>query len=73
MAFPDSIVDQAWENANGKCERCGATLHKQSQGSESSYGWEAHHKTRAILGSDTLSNCEILCQPCHKKTQSYGN
>jgi len=23
-------------------------------------------------GADSLSNCEILCQKCHKNTQSYG-
>ena len=36
-------------------------------------GWEAHHKTAAASGgSDTLSNCEILCIPCHKNTRTYG-
>jgi 5-methylcytosine-specific restriction endonuclease McrA len=70
MAFPQSVVDQAWVDANGHCERCGLELLKGSRGSESKYGWEAHHKTAG--GPDTLSNCEILCQRCHKKTRSYG-
>jgi 5-methylcytosine-specific restriction endonuclease McrA len=72
MAFSESVVDQAWANANGKCERCGRQLLKSSRGAESEFGWEAHHKTRTILGDDNLSNCEILCQSCHKKTRSYG-
>lgn len=73
MAFPDSVVDQAWIDADGECERCGAALSKQSRGSEGLYGWEAHHKTSvAVGGSDTLSNCEILCQSCHKGSGSYG-
>ena len=33
-------------------------------------GWEAHHKVAG--GGDTLSNCEILCTPCHKLTRTYG-
>lgn len=70
MAFPDSVVDQAWIDANGHCERCSRDLMKSSRGLETVMGWEAHHKTAG--GSDTVSNCEILCQDCHKKTQSYG-
>ena len=75
MAFPNSVVDQAWARAEGKCERCNKILFKVSRGKETSVGWEAHHKTRqtVITGSDTFDNCEILCQDCHKKTQSYGD
>jgi 5-methylcytosine-specific restriction endonuclease McrA len=36
-------------------------------------GWEAHHKVAvATVGSDSLSNCEILCIKCHKNTRTYG-
>lgn len=80
MAFPESVVEQAWKKAGAKCEctrtthghrgRCNRELLWTSRGSESAYGWEAHHV--AAGGSDTLSNCEILCQDCHKKTGSYG-
>jgi hypothetical protein len=70
MVFPNSVVDIAWANANGHCERCGKELFKIARGRETALGWEAHHKVAG--GSDTLSNCEILCQECHKKTKSYG-
>jgi len=72
MSFPQSIIDQAWIDAKGKCEQCKKDLSKASRGKETEVGWEAHHKTKTILGSDTLSNCKILCQSCHKKTRSYG-
>ena len=80
MAFSDSTISQAWTRAGGSCEctrashghwgRCGRTLSWNFRGSELQGGWEAHHITAG--GSDSLSNCEILCQDCHKKTQSYG-
>lgn len=80
MAFSEETVRQAFNNAGGKCEctrgncdhsgRCNKELHWDSRGSEGQYGWEAHHINSE--GSDSLSNCEILCQECHKNTQTYG-
>ena len=36
-------------------------------------GFEFHHKTAQSAGGyDTLSNCEFLCEECHKNTGSYG-
>jgi len=80
MAFLDSVVDQAWNRSDGYCEceqrghghpgRCNQALTKESRGQETVYGWEAHHI--AADGPDTLSNCEILCQSCHKSTETYG-
>jgi len=80
MVFPDSVVRQAWNRSGGRCEckrtqhnhsgRCNRSLRWESRGKESPYGWEAHHVTAG--GSDALSNCEILCQDCHKKTRTYG-
>lgn len=73
MAFLESVVKQAWDKCGGKCESCRKELLWASRGSESMYGWEAHHKSATILGgADSLSNCKILCQSCHKKTSSYG-
>lgn len=79
-AFPQSVVDQAWERSGGKCEcqrstcghskRCNKALYKGSRGLDSAMGWEAHHINSN--GPATLSNCEILCQECHKNTGSYG-
>lgn len=34
------------------------------------YGLEVHHKDRG--GGNDLSNAEVLCQPCHEATPSYG-
>lgn len=83
MAFPDTVVQQAWNRAGGRCEctrerhghwgRCNRELVWAYRGRESQGGWEAHHiESEQAGGSDTLSNCEILCQPCHKATRSYG-
>lgn len=75
MAFPQSVIDQAWKRSGGKCEctrssckhigRCNKVL--------TAHNWHAHHKTSvAAGGADTLSNCEALCVPCHENTRSYG-
>lgn len=80
MAFSEETVRQAWNRAGGKCEcrrtncghggRCNKELLLGSRGTESNYGWEAHHEDSN--GDNSLTNCEILCQKCHKNTQSYG-
>jgi len=80
MAFSDDVVRQAWTRANGRCEcerrvcshsgRCSRPLVWEQRGKDTSNGWEAHHIV--ANGPDTLSNCEILCQPCHKNTYTYG-
>ncbi|MBW2974903.1 HNH endonuclease [Candidatus Woesearchaeota archaeon] len=70
MAFEEDVVKQAWERAGGKCEKCNKSLSWDNRGEETEDGWEAHH--RDPNGPDTVSNCEILCQPCHKNTPSYG-
>ena len=86
MAFSDLTVRQAWMRSGGRCEcqrsthghtytgRCPQRLLWNERGNDRSpCGWEAHHKTAASVGgSDSLSNCEILCIECHKKTSSYG-
>jgi len=80
-AFPQDVVDQAWERSGGRCEctrsshphgakRCPKKLNKGSRGKESEMGWEAHHIV--TTGPATLSNCQILCMECHKLTRSYG-
>ncbi len=75
--FPDSVVEQAWENSGEKCEctrtthghtgRCNKLLYKWRRGDrEHENCWEAHHKSSS--GGDILSNCEILCYACHYET-----
>ena len=32
-----------------------------------------HHKTaKSRGGDDSLSNCEVLCEECHRETESFG-
>ena len=74
MAFSQETKDAAYRRAGGKCEctrkcpshsgrRCNAVLDR----------WHAHHRTaEAARGDDSLSNCEALCVPCHKNTQTFG-
>ena len=80
-AFSEGVVNAAWLRSGGRCEcrrvshghpaiRCAQRLIYGLRGSELAGGWEAHHINSN--GGDMLSNCEILCQQCHKKTQSYG-
>jgi len=81
--FPENVVQQAWRRAGGKCEcervTCsnhystphGKILTWNARGDDNHPGgWEAHHKDSN--GPATVSNCEILCIPCHKNTRSYG-
>lgn len=78
--FPDDVVSQAFLRSGGRCEcmrvthghvgRCPQILHWGLRGWEVPGGWEAHH--RDSNGPGTLSNCEILCQDCHKQTRTFG-
>jgi len=80
MAFSDDTVRLRWKRAGGKCEcqrsthrhgeRCNNTLIWANRGRVSVPGtWEAHHRVSFENGgSDSLSNCEILCWDCHRKT-----
>ena len=74
MAFTQETVTTAFKRAKGKCEACGKLLIGSNRGKDGRIGaWEAHHITAVERGgSDGLSNCKILCIPCHKKTKSYG-
>ena len=77
MAFPEDVVEQAWKRAGVKCEcrrwthnhsvvRCNQELVFVNRGQERQGRWEAHRINRK--GDDTLSNCEILCWDCYKRT-----
>lgn len=80
MAFSLDIVKQAFIRSQGKCE-CIRTLHRHlfgrcsnpvvwlNRGRFGNGAWEANHKNRVESeGHDGLSNCEILCWPCHRAT-----
>lgn len=65
MAFSKDIKQTALERANFKCEKCGKKVTMDT--------CEAHHKHSVRAGgSDTLSNCQILCVNCHQETRTYG-
>jgi len=79
--FPPEVVKAAWDRAGGKCECeriiCGHVgkhnkeLDWESRGNDKAKGcWEAHHID--ANAPPVLSNCEILCCPCHKNTKTYG-
>jgi 5-methylcytosine-specific restriction endonuclease McrA len=77
--FPETEVKKAWDRADSRCEcrrsshshvgRCNKLVRWESRGKESELGWEAHHIDSN--GADTVSNCEVLCQNCHKSAASY--
>jgi len=78
MAFSEETKQAAFKRAGGQCEcrRLSCTVHPSTircTTTLKSGQWHAHHKTAvASGGDDTLSNCEALCIPCHKQTQTYG-
>jgi len=78
MAFPESVKLQALKDSGGRCQ-----CHREHVGKRAAHHggrcpkiftgrrtWHAHHIVAG--GSDTLSNCEVLCIPCHKLTRTYG-
>ena len=80
MVFPDNVVRTVWSESGGRCQctrsshshgtRCTQILLWEKRGKEELGGWEAHHVDSN--GPNIPSNCEILCQDCHKATGSYG-
>ena len=83
MAFTDEVVAQAFTRSGGRCEcsraacphsgRCAKTFAKGDRARSDETGWQANHRTASsVREDDSLSNCEILCVPCHKRTGTYG-
>lgn len=65
MAFSEETKQKALARAGNKCEKCGKRVTMLT--------CDAHHKHSVNAGgSDTLSNCQILCTDCHKATKTYG-
>ena len=67
MAFPDSVVEDCWRIAYGNCERCRKDLAWDNRGMMGEGAWEAHH-TDGNTDNNALTNCKILCWPCHEQT-----
>lgn len=56
--FSKAVRRQAYERANGFCERCDVRIWASPV--------EYHHLTEAYLGGDnSLTNCLVVCLPCH--------
>jgi len=77
MAFSQETKQAAFIRAGGQCEcrRLSCTEHTSIRCTTklTAGRWHAHHKTaEASGGSDSLSNCEALCIPCHEQTPTYG-
>lgn len=65
MPFTPLIKGLALVRCNNRCERCQRALVTGR--------YEFHHRhAESLGGSDSLSNCEVLCKPCHQNTASYG-
>jgi len=78
MAFSEETVRSAFLRSKERCEctrvahkhpylRCSRQLFWERRGEGGEGYWEAHHKD-SNPNNDVLSNCEILCWPCHKAT-----
>jgi hypothetical protein len=66
--FSDETVENAWNEADGRCEKCDKELVWENRGRENGRGcWEAHHKD-GNSENNKEKNCRILCWECHKKT-----
>ena len=77
MAFSETTKQAAFTRAGGQCEcsRFSCSVHTSLRCSTklTTGRWHAHHRTAvASGGSDSLSNCEALCIPCHEQTATYG-
>jgi 5-methylcytosine-specific restriction enzyme A len=77
MAFSEATKQAAFTRAGGQCEcrRLSCNVHATMRCTTklTAGRWHAHHVTAvASGGSDSLSNCQALCIPCHEKTQTYG-
>lgn len=70
--FPQSVKTLALIRAGLQCECVRRHPHHFVRCANRT-GLEFHHKTAEVLGGgNSLSNCEVLCVPCHRLTPSYG-
>jgi hypothetical protein len=67
MQIPSLIVEKAWENSGGYCQRCGETLTWKNRGGNKGRGkWVAH--SISGLQKPSLTDYKILCWWCHRQT-----
>jgi group II intron reverse transcriptase/maturase len=57
------IKAQVKAKRGARCERCGSTV-----------DLDLHHcKAKRYGGKDTIDNAQLLCEPCHIQTPTYGD
>jgi 5-methylcytosine-specific restriction endonuclease McrA len=77
MAFSPTVKVQALRRSGGRCE-CRRSGHGHNYSVRCSTRLtlgtaQFHHKAaQSVGGHDGLSNCEVLCGACHRRTASYG-
>ena len=60
-----SLKDSVWKRAKNRCEKCGTKIVKKKAGN---HNGSVHHRyKRCIGGKDTLSNCILVCNTCHRE------
>jgi RNA-directed DNA polymerase len=57
------IKAQVKAERGAKCERCGSPVNLALH----------HRKAKRYGGKDTSDNAELLCEPCHVQTPTYGD
>lgn len=57
-AIPEKVKAEAWEQADGRCQQCGITLH----GDDMHYD---HVLPVALGGTNDVENIQLLCFSCH--------
>lgn len=58
--FPDKVKAEAFLRAKDKCERCDASIKYKPVHYD-------HDIPDNLGGEPVLSNCSVLCVPCHKE------
>jgi RNA-directed DNA polymerase len=57
------IKAQVKAERGAKCEHCGSPVNLDLH----------HRKAKRYGGKDTIDNAELLCEPCHVQTPTYGD
>lgn len=58
--FSDNVFVAAWQRQDGRCAVCGAPLGRDD-------AYDAHHQVPvAAGGANSLENCLLVCEDCHR-------
>lgn len=73
MVFSSETRQKIFDNAGGRCEKCGKQIVFANHYQGERGAWQAHHKISVASGGrDIASNGKALCLECHKGTYTYG-